>query len=327
MSWAILSKHMLKRYTVFMKSLTALFSLLILFFVAPAISHAALLYTEVSGDQYGPGDTFVAEVRLDNQDECINVGRVVVSYPTHLVKAVDFSRGGSLFTLWVADPVLDTEKGEVVFEGGIPGGYCGRIQGDPALSNLLGKIIFTVVGASAPEAAIMPSLESELFISDGLGTKVPLEVSGAKVTVLSESIGAANAWIEEITSDTTPPDLFVVRVESTEGVFRGDYYAVFSTVDKQSGINHYEIFERGVWKRVESPYRLKDQRIAEPIQVRAIDKAGNERIGDFDPEAVPERKSKTNTTIFVVSVGVFFILAIGALYYDRRQRQKNHEVV
>lgn len=280
-----------------------LFVLLLACVALPA--HAALLYTEGSqGGAFGPGDSFIASVRLDPQGECINAGRIVVSFPRNLVKAVDFSRGGSIFTLWISDPVFDNEKGEVVFEGGVPGGYCGRIQGDPALTNVLGKIVFSVIGHDEKPILISPSTLSELYVSDGAGTRAPVTVQPTAVQ-LSETATGQNAWIQEVKDDTTPPEAFEVRVESTEDVFYGNYYAVFSTVDKQSGIDHYEIKERGNWKRIESPYKLRDQALQDPVEIRAVDKAGNTRLGDYNRETVPERKARSmNPILFVVALVV-----------------------
>lgn len=267
-------------------------------------AHAALLYTEGPAEgAFGPGDSFITSVRLDPEDACINAGRVVVTFPKDVVKAVDFSRGGSIFTLWISEPVLDNENGQVVFEAGVPGGYCGRIQGDPAVTNVLGRIVFTV--QRYEEAAVIsPSTLSELYISDGAGTLAPLQVTPASVALSPVATGN-NAWLSEVAGDTTPPEAFTVRVESTDDVFYGNYYAVFSTVDKQSGMSHYEIYERNAWKRIESPYKLRDQALQNAVEIRAVDKAGNVRLGDFNKDEVPERKAKTlNPIAFVVALVV-----------------------
>lgn len=301
--------------------------LIALVFLFPTFVNAAVLYAETSGEAFGPGDTFIARIRVDVENECLNVGKIVVTYPNDILKPVDFSRGGSLFSLWVSDPFFDERNGRIIFEGGIPGGYCGRIQGDPALTNILGKIIFSVQSSVSPSALITPSLESELFLADGLGTKAELEAQSASVTILPKSEGAPNAWLLEIEADDVPPESFAVRIESTEGVFNGNYYAVFSTVDKQSGIDHYEIFERGVWVSVVSPHQLKDQSLTEGVQVKAVDKAGNEQLGTFDPTLVPERKAEANPIFVVLGWAILILGAIAAIYFDRNKRQSPPQAV
>lgn len=290
---------------------------LALLFVALPVQ-AATLYAESPESAFGPGDTFMTTIRLDTNGECINAGRVVVSFPKNLVKAVDFSRGGSIFSLWIADPFFDNENGQVVFEAGVPGGYCGRIQGDPALTNVLGRIVFSVLEYDANPVAISPTTLSELYLSDGAGTRAEVLVRPASV-MLAEVATGQNAWLQEVEADTLPPEPFLVRVESTEDVFYGNYYAVFSTIDKQSGLSHYEIVERNAWKRIESPYKLRDQGLQNPVEVRAVDKAGNTRLGDYNPETVPERKARTlNPILFVVALVVLGGIGIYVLTREEK---------
>ena len=263
----------------------------LLFLLAlPWSASAATLYLDPDSGEYGPGDTFIARVRL-HTDECVNAASVEVKYPANLLKAVDFSRGSSILSLWVGEPKLDTEHGSVSFSGGIPGGYCGRVAGDPVISNILGKIVFTVQDAGSGEANIDFAPSSSVLLHDGQGTPAELSMQGAHLSLVSIAQYTSNPWVEEVAADDIPPDAFDVEVHSTRGVLGGNYYIVFSTVDKQSGLDHYEVYERERWKRIDSPYKLRDQSLQEAIQVRAIDKAGNERIGSYDPSKAPPRQS------------------------------------
>jgi len=73
-------------------------------------------------------------------------------------------------------------------------------------------------------------------------------------------------------------------------MFEGKYFLVFATQDKKSGIAHYEVqenrrqkIESRKWIETESPYILKDQELRSYIFVKAVDKAGNERIAVVEP--------------------------------------------
>lgn len=300
-------------------AMPAMFLCAVLSMFVPQSVNAARLYLDPQNVTYGPGDTFVSQVRLDNADECINAARVEVRYPTESLRAVDFSRGSSIFTLWAEEPKIDTDKGLITFAGGVPGGYCGRIPGDPVISNVLGKIIFTVISGTG-EAKIEPSNLSEVYLNDGNGTRAELEVQGALVTLSPTSTGSQNPWLLEVGADDIPPDAFAIEVQSTRGIFGGKYYVVFSTVDKQSGLDHYEIYERGVWTRVSSPHQLKDQS-PETIALKAIDKAGNERMGTFDASAIPERQTTLQDQMLVI-LGLLPLLLAGIFVWHRERRKK-----
>jgi hypothetical protein len=138
----------------------------------------------------------------------------------------------------------------------------------------------------------------------------------ASYAILAAATQAVNPWVETISSDTTPPEPFTVYVESTAGVFGGAYYTVFSTVDKQSGIDHYEIFERGVWQRVTTPHVLVDQLLNAPVQVKAVDKAGNERLGTYDASTKPVRVNSGNSlaSILIIVIGLLALVVAHRLW-------------
>ena len=277
----------------------------------PTSVTAASLYLDPDTGTYGPGDTFIVNVRLNTDGDCINAANVVLTYPAASMRAVDFGKGGSILTLWVLEPKIDAKKGEVTFAGGIPGGYCGRIQGDPSLTNTIGKVVFTITNADAGSAQIRVSASSALYLNDGRGTKVTPEVSNTSITLSPVAVQAENPWLSLVGEDQTPPDAFDVQIESTRGVFSGKYYAVFSTVDKQSGVDHYEMVKNGIWQRVTSPSVVDDQSLASGIQVRAIDKAGNIRLGTYVEGSAPVRQSSVDD---YAALAILLLILLGALF-------------
>lgn len=293
-------------------------ALIALLLISPLTASAAVLYVEPS-ETYGIGDTFIANVRLDTEGECVNAVRVVLSYPAESMKAVDFSRGGSILTLWVEEPVIDTALGTVVFSGGIPGGYCGRIPGDAAVTNILGKIVFTVRDAAKKQAIISVDPTSQVLLNDGEGTPANVTSAPATINLTTERQTDSNEWVDSVKDDDIPPDPFTIIVESTRGVFGGRYFIVFSTVDKQSGLDHYEIYERGAWKTVTSPYELKDQTLRS-LQVKAIDKAGNERMGEYIEGSAPPRVRPAYGLFSVIGLVLLLLtLIIVKRLLDRRR--------
>ena len=280
----------------------------------PGIVFGASIYVTPDNETYGVGDTFVAEVRLLT-DECVNAADVEIQYANTQLRAVDFSKGSSILSLWVREPALEHDRGRVSFAGGIPGGYCGRVHGDPSLSNVLGRIAFTVIGTSdASQVSVGDG--TRLYAHDGLGSEMNPEKSGASFTLLSEPQLSQNEWIAEVQEDTLPPEEFAVEVHSTRGVFSGRYYLVFSTVDKQSGIDHYELYERGAWRVVTSPHELRFKSL-DDIRVKAIDKAGNERMASYNADAVPESQASVDFSFVVFGIILLLLIAFSRFYLRR----------
>lgn len=263
----------------------------------PFFAQAAQIYLDPASGKYAPGVTFAVNVRIDtNSSQCINAAEVDISYPKDLLQAVKASDGDSIFSVWVKEPTTYPDYGLISLVGGLPGGYCGRVAGDPSLSNTLATLYFrfptsTVSGANAqPQTAPITFLSStKVILNDGNGTVAPLTVSGANYTqILKGQYAPVDTWAEAIENDTTPPEPFTVGVYRDPSLFGNEWFAAFSATDKQTGIDHYEVAEvppsqvsaaqeQWPWKRAISPYLITDQTLADTIAVRAIDSAGNIR--------------------------------------------------
>jgi len=142
-------------------------------------------------------------------------------------------------------------------------------------------------------------------------------------------------WNTRIAADTTPPTEFSVTLGSDKSIYAGRYFIAFSTTDKQSGIDHYEVIEEPIddfnlflwggidapWKKVRSPYLLKDQSLNSTIRVKAIDKAGNEYIATLIPdESIRGVNSRMIFSIVIGASGVVVLLVlVGALWFYRRK--------
>ena len=303
-------------------------------FVIPA--SASSLYLEPKDITLTRGDTVTVEVRIDTQGQCVNVVEGLIHYDQTLIKATEFSRGESLLSLWVKAPEIDTEKGLIRFSGGIPGGYCGRVAGDPGLTNLIGRIAFTVPGFSVGmspmgtgTSAIVEILpESTVFLNDGKGTKSALSTYGMKIGIAEGIPQGRNDWLQKMRDDKTLPEFFQIEMVRDPTVVDNKAFIVFSTTDKQSGIDHYEIkeadpvrseFKAGsrqfaVWVPAESPYVLEDQDLKSRISVRAIDNAGNSRVAELVPstayrEPLPDRGTRIKF-FYLGVIGLIFCIIL-----------------
>ena len=123
--------------------------------------------------------------------------------------------------------------------------------------------------------------------------------------------------------DKIPPEKFEVLIgERGEGEGL-EYFAAFGTVDKTSGVEYYEVrspgflssfFGTGEWKIAQSPYPLTEKELKDIIEVKAVDKAGNERIESF----VPQRALIIGILIKLLIAGLLFL----AVYSIKKRKRK-----
>lgn len=330
------------------------YGLLILLFFPWSSAFAATLYIDPGIATLYRGDAVTASVRImpdQSSGECINAADVVISYPPS-VQPVDVSIGRSIFSVWVEDPIINKETRTITFAGGVPNGYCGRVQGDPSLTNVLADIVFRSPGLqigvadTGSQAIIEFAPGTQVFLNDGQGTPAPLTTLPSTLT-LESTVGAelTDEWREAVRSDNIPPESFSISLERDPVAFAGEYFIVFSTSDKQTGLSHYEVMEEPIaefgrfawgradapWIRTMSPYVLKDQSLHSTIRVRAFDKAGNEYVATLVPDPSLQTLSKqTIMTIgFLGSIFVVTLVMLGALFvwWMRRQAAKREESV
>ncbi len=251
-----------------------IFVLIITFVLFPSASFAASLYLEPLQGEYQSGDTFMVEIRLDAEKENINVVEATLTFSNDILEVKDFSSGNSILTLWVERPVFSNQEGRISFIGGIPGSYSGK-------NGILGKIAFRVKEVNTEKTAEVKFLDSsKVLLDDQKGTQANLIAKRVIFKILPEiSTIIKKEWEEELQKDKIPPEPFKIEISQDPSVFDGKYFIAFSTTDKQSGVDHYEVKEgKREWRLAESPYLLENQSLGEEIKVKVVDKAGNERI-------------------------------------------------
>ena len=319
--------------------------LVAVFLAGSAHAHAASLYIDPASTTLKRSDAATLSVRLDTDEaagECINVADVVLTYD-EAVQPVDVSIGNSIFNVWVERPTIDEEARTITFAGGISNGYCGRISGDPRLSNVLAEIVLRSPGLRIGSgggnevASLAFAPETTVYRNDGFGTPVRPDTYDATIRLLPDpGSQVRDPWRSAVDADTTPPEEFSISLERTDNAFNDRYYIVFNTTDKQTGIDHYEVMEEPIddqfrfrwgaadapWVDAESPYVLKDQSLNSTIRVRAIDKAGNEYVATLLPDASLRTMARDQVLLYVglASALVLFVLLVGlAAWFIRRR--------
>jgi hypothetical protein len=321
----------------------------VLFFVVTAVpAHAATLYFDPSNADIFRGDSVTVGLRLDTDEgECVNTVDATIHYDSSL-NAVDISRGDSILNLWVESPKIDEVNHTIRFAGGLPGGYCGRIAGDPSLTNTVLEIVFQspgfTIGSGSDNKSprIWLDESSQVLLHDGTGNPAPLQLREAHINLADTAGGQIqDTWKTDVRSDTEIPSDFTITLTKDDYAFNKDYFIVFNSNDKQSGIDHYEVMEEpfaefsafrwgredAPWVETESPYVLEDQSLNSTIRVKAIDKAGNIRVVTLVPDTALRSISHDRLITIIIIGGV--IVLVGALVFyalwKRKQRLLNEE--
>jgi hypothetical protein len=311
------------------------------YFVLPHTSNAALLYFDPVEASIHRGDSIGISLRLDtDENECINTVDAVIRYDES-IRAVDVSRGDSILNLWVEPPVIDEVNRTITFAGGIPGGYCGRILGDPSLTNVLLKLVFRSPGLSiGTKGASQPRIwiedGAQVLLHDGFGTNAQVRLQDSKIALLDTPGGqVVDDWTTEVQDDKELPAEFSIILARDESAFSGKYFITFNSLDKQSGIDHYEVMEESSsdfnafkwgradapWHVTESPYVLKDQTLNSTIRVKVIDKAGNERIAVLVPDEALRRISLDAMLLIGIVGGVVVLISVLIVYALWRRKK------
>ncbi|MCK9351269.1 MAG: hypothetical protein WCT49_04485 [Candidatus Paceibacterota bacterium] len=252
------------------------------FFVAsPAFSAQILFQTEKTS--FSQNEEFLISAYVDTEGEMLNAYEGKIIFPAQFLEGKEVRDGNSLVNFWIERPSLQQPnegKQEIVFSGITPGGFSGA-------KGFLFSIIFRTKqsGTGTIQADRLRFLKN-----DGKGSPVPAHASSFSFAISSEI--STSSPIKPILDDA-PPEDFMPFISNDPNIFDGKNFLVFSTQDKDSGIDHYEVREgNGAFVRAESPYLLKDQSSDADIEVKAVDKKGNERTAKVSTEQEPEGKQK-----------------------------------
>ncbi|MEA2701751.1 MAG: hypothetical protein QOE22_460 [Candidatus Parcubacteria bacterium] len=253
---------------------------LLMLLALPATSFAARLYLQAPEGTVHVGDTISVTLMLDTEGEDVNAveGTVLVS---DNLAVTGVQEEGSIVPLWVERPSAGGQASS--FSGVIPGGFRGVLSpfwegGHPGT---LYTLLLRATDEGPARATLGPS--GRAFLNDGKGTMVAVTTGDAVFTIQA----GGEEQVEPV-PDTTLPEEFEPEVASSTDIFDGAFFVAFAANDLASGVDHYEVGETrtarpGNFAHAESPYRLTDQGLHSYVHVKAVDRAGNERIVTLPP--------------------------------------------
>jgi len=160
-------QNLLKSKNIFDSLITFLifdFLFLILAFAPQgAKAQEASFYLSPASGNYKVGENFSVTLFINTQGVSINASQAKIIFPPEELKVINISKSGSIFTLWVQEPIFSNEKGEIFFGGGLPSpGYIGEA----------GKII-TIFFQGKTKGQAQVNLKNEVITAnDPRGTNV-----------------------------------------------------------------------------------------------------------------------------------------------------------
>jgi hypothetical protein len=316
-----------------------LFSVLFFQFVEAAELNLYSKRQEIGLDQQFKVDLF-----LNTEGENINALEGKILFSADQLELKEINDGGSIVSFWLEKPKalnntntlnnanenitrnnanIDITRNsaniqEVVFSGIVPGGFSGE----------KGLILSLVFKTKKEGQAFIEISDSKVLLNDGLGTETKLKTENLSINI------NPNISVPEYIapSDKEPPEDFKPEIVSDPNIFDGKYSLIFETKDKGSGVDKYFVYENmrkrtridtNEWVVAESPYLLKDQKLRSYIYVKAVDKAGNERIVYLNPKYPLKWYEKWEIWSIIILI-LIFIYAIFKLIKRKIKKMKNN---
>ena len=282
------------------------------FFNLPSEVFAARLFLETTSKVVGVGQELEVTLYLDSEGETINALEGKVHIPSFM-SVEEIRDGNSFISFWSERPQVDSNN-IIVFSGVIPGGWQGT-RG----------FLFSFIGEIKKSGSDVVTLSNVLvLLHDGEGTAAATTLESLTLSVDETTPLTVFPQRED---DSEPPEPFTPFLTQDPDVFLGDYFLVFATQDKNSGIDHYEVLEtrkklrderKGNWRIAKSPYRLNDQSLRSFVYIRAIDRAGNIQVTLVESSRV----STQSVSIPVVVTLIILLSFVVVFMYKKRRKQQ-----
>lgn len=265
-------------------------------------------------------DQFEVGVFLNTEDADINAIEGKIVFPETFLELKEIRDGNSIINFWIERP--KTKRGETPFSGIIPGGYIDK-------KGLIFSVVFQALQEGQGSIEIR---DIKALLNDGKGTEAKTGILNLEFRILKTEGQIPDSKFQ-IPPDTDMPEAFELIVTRDPTMFDGKYFLVFATQDKGSGIDRYEVLERrefriqnlgfrelikkflypksyilNSWTIAESPYVFQDQELRSFVWIKAVDKAGNERIAVVEPRY--PLKWYENWVIWVIIISGVIVLYI-----------------
>jgi len=129
----------------------------------PFTADAATLYFSPSSGSYTVGQNFSVGVYVSSSDQAMNAAAGEISFPANKLQVISLSKSGSIFNIWVQEPLFSNTSGTVNFEG---------IVLNPGFKGSSGKLITINFKTKAAGNIPLSFSTGSVLANDGQGTNI-----------------------------------------------------------------------------------------------------------------------------------------------------------
>ncbi len=147
-------------------------------------AHAATLQINANPVSLSPGGIATLSIVLNSEGVAINNADARIVFPADLLEVISISKGGSIFSLWVEEPVYSNVTGIITFNGGIPA---------PGFTGSYGTALSVVVKAKKTGQADLIFSDAAVRANDGLGTDVLTAKTGKTISITEKETPSITA--------------------------------------------------------------------------------------------------------------------------------------
>ena len=142
-------------------------------------AEAASLYFSPSSGSYNIGEPFSVGVYVSSADQAMNAASGVITFPQDKIEVVSLSKTGTIFNLWVQEPIFSNSAGTINFEG---------IVLNPGFTGSAGKLINISFKTKSAGNANLSFSSGSVLANDGKGTNILTGLGSANFTISSKEI-------------------------------------------------------------------------------------------------------------------------------------------
>lgn len=280
-----------------------LFFLFLAGFLIPWHStNASVLKIASEATELGLKQEFLVVVSMDTQGETVNAIEGTIQFPDSALVLKGIREQGSIVSLWIKEP--EAKDGNISFSALIPGGY----QGEGVLFSL-------VFQATKEGESLIDFNKGRVLLHDGKGTESTISFVSLPI-VISQELESGKGVVLQYDRESPEPFQLQITQDPAER-----HFLVFAAKDKNSGIDHFEISllvngETTKWQRAENPFVLERYKDIEKIWVKAVDRAGNEKIITLQLQNPLFRYLLLGSFATIIGIG---IIGAGVLLKKRRK--------